>query len=141
MASLVIRGGTVVDGTGAPPFVADVAVAGRQIMAVGKDLKIKGEREVDARGLIVTPGWIDPHVHYDAQIMWDPYLTPSTGNGVTTVVMGNCGVGLAPVPEKMRNFLVDIAESVEDIPGAAIHSALRWDWETYPEYLAVLEKL
>uniref|UniRef100_A0A7S0AFP0 Amidohydrolase 3 domain-containing protein n=1 Tax=Pyrodinium bahamense TaxID=73915 RepID=A0A7S0AFP0_9DINO len=139
--TLVIRGGTVVDGTGAPPFVADVAVRGRTIAAVGKDLPAEGAREVNARGLLVTPGWVDPHTHYDAQMLWDPYFSPSTNNGVSTLVIGNCGVGIAPCQESMRDFLTDICDAVENIPAAAVKEKVKWEWETFPEYLATLEKL
>jgi len=138
--SLVIRGGTVVDGTGGEPFIADVAIKGRTISAIGKDLPVRGMCEVDATGKIVTPGWVDAHTHFDAQATWDPYCTPSTGNGVTTLAVGNCGVGFAPCQESLRDFLVDLMDSVEDIPGSALHEGIRWEWETFPEYLEALSR-
>jgi N-acyl-D-aspartate/D-glutamate deacylase len=136
---LVIRNGTVVDGSGGAPVVADVAVGGRRIEAVGRDVG-RGAREIDAEGLLVTPGWVDIHTHYDAQATWDPYLSPSSEHGVTTVVMGNCGVGFAPVRESLRAELIDLMEAVEDIPGAAMHEGIEWEWESFPEYLAALER-
>eukprot|EP00747_Dinoflagellata_sp_TGD_P207901 gnl/TRDRNA2_/TRDRNA2_81434_c0_seq1.p1 gnl/TRDRNA2_/TRDRNA2_81434_c0~~gnl/TRDRNA2_/TRDRNA2_81434_c0_seq1.p1 ORF type:complete len:667 (+),score=132.98 gnl/TRDRNA2_/TRDRNA2_81434_c0_seq1:77-2077(+) len=140
-ANLIIRGGTIVDGTGAKPFVADIAICGREITAVGKDLPMKGDREVDARGLLVAPGWVDPHTHYDAQMLWDPYFSPSTNNGVSTLVIGNCGVGIAPCHPSTREHIIDVCDAVENIPSASIKEAVKFDWETFPEYLQVLEKL
>lgn len=136
---LVIRGGTIVDGTGAKPYPGDVAIDGGMIVAVGK-VEGRGEREINARGLLVTPGFVDIHTHYDAQATWDPYLTPSSQHGVTTVVMGNCGVGFAPVKPEARNELIDLMEAVEDIPGAAMHEGIKWEWESFPEFLDALDK-
>ena len=135
---LVVRGGTVVDGTGQPPFVADVAVQRGRIVAVGQDVG-RAHREVDARGAIVTPGFVDAHTHYDGQATWDPDLTPSSTHGVTTVVMGCCGVGFAPVRPDERDFMVRIMEGVEEIPGAALEEGIRWEWESFGEYLDTLE--
>ena len=119
MHDLVIRGGSVVDGTGAPARTADVAVSAGRIAAVGK-VGERGRREIAADGAIVTPGFVDIHTHYDAQVRWDPLLTPSSWHGVTTVIVGNCGVGFAPVAPERRAWLIGLMEGVEDIPGAAI---------------------
>ncbi len=137
MHDLVIRGGTVVDGTGAPRRVADVAVDGQTITAVGT-VPGRGRSEIDATGHLVTPGWVDIHTHYDGQVSWDPYLSPSCWHGVTTVVMGNCGVGFAPVKPHFRDRLINIMEGVEDIPGTALTEGITWEWETYPQYLDAL---
>jgi len=134
---LVIRGGTVVDGTGAPRRLADVAIDGDKITAVG-NVPGQGRTEIDARGHLVTPGWVDIHTHYDGQVSWDPYLSPSCWHGVTTVVMGNCGVGFAPVKPHFRERLINIMEGVEDIPGTALTEGITWEWETYPQYLDAL---
>ena len=131
---LVIRGGVVVDGTGAPPRDADVAIDNRRITAVG-EVKGRGRDEIDATGLLVTPGFVDIHTHYDGQVTWDPYLTPSCWQGVTTVVMGNCGVGFAPVRPDKHEWLIALMEGVEDIPGSALHEGIKWNWESFPEYL------
>lgn len=139
MHDIVIRGGTVVDGSGAPARTADVAIDGDRIAAVGDDIG-EGRREIDASGLLVTPGWVDIHTHYDAQATWDPYLTPSGFHGVTTVVMGNCGVGFAPVEEERRDWLIGLMEGVEDIPGAAMSDGIEWEWETFEGYLEALER-
>ncbi len=138
MHDLVIRGGMVVDGTGAPPRRADVAVDGDKITAVG-DIAAKGRREIDATGLIVTPGWVDIHTHYDGQATWDPLMGPSSWHGVTTAIMGNCGVGFAPVRADAHEFLIELMEGVEDIPGSALAEGIDWKWETFPEYLDALE--
>ena len=98
------------------------------ITAVGPNLSVTGAREIDATGLVVTPGWIDVHTHYDAQATWDPLLSPSANCGVTTAIMGNCGVGFAPVQKSLRPFLLDLMEAVEDIPGTALHEGIQWDW-------------
>lgn len=140
MHDLVIRGGTVVDGTGKERFEGDVAVDGGRIVAVG-DVGEKGRREIDAAGRLVSPGWVDIHTHYDGQVTWDPILAPSSWHGVTTIVMGNCGVGFAPVREGQQNFLIELMEGVEDIPGTALHEGMSWNWETFPEYLDALEKM
>jgi N-acyl-D-amino-acid deacylase len=139
MHDLVIRGGLVVDGTGAAPRKADVAVDGDVITQVGTILE-KGRREIDATGLIVTPGWVDIHTHYDGQATWDAYLSPSCWHGVTTVVMGNCGVGFAPARPDRHEWLIGIMEAVEDIPGAALAEGIKWDWETFPQYLDSLDR-
>lgn len=136
---LVIRNGKIVDGTGAKPFIADVALKGDRIAAIGENLAA-GEREIDAKGLLVTPGFVDIHTHYDAQATWDPYLTPSSQHGVTTVVMGNCGVGFAPVREEQRSDLIDLMEAVEDIPGAAMHEGIKWEWESFPEFMDSIDR-
>ncbi len=137
---IVIRNGLVVDGTGSPPFVADVAVKGEKISAVGKELSVSADRIVDATGHIVTPGFVDIHTHYDGQITWDPWLSPSTQHGVTTVLFGNCGVGFAPCREDDKDRLIDFLESVEDIPGIAMHEGIKWTWETFPEYINTLSQ-
>ena len=136
---LVIRGGTVVDGTGAPAREADVAVDGGIVTEVG-DVGGRGREELDAAGLLVTPGWVDIHTHYDGQATWDPLLTPSSWQGVTTVVMGNCGVGFAPVRPDKHEWLIELMEGVEDIPGTALHEGISWGWESFPEYLDVLDR-
>jgi N-acyl-D-aspartate/D-glutamate deacylase len=135
---LVIRNGTVVDGTGTPRRRADVAVDQGRITAVG-EVTGTGRRELDAEGLVVAPGWVDIHTHYDGQASWDPTLSPSPWHGVTTVVMGNCGVGFAPVRPDCHEWLVALMEGVEDIPGTALHEGITWDWETFPEYLDALD--
>jgi N-acyl-D-aspartate/D-glutamate deacylase len=136
---LIVRNGTVVDGTGAAPFVADVAIKDAVIVAVGK---INGTsiKEIDAGGKLVTPGFVDIHTHYDAQAVWDSHLAPSSLHGVTTVVMGNCGVGFAPCRPQDRDKLIELMEGVEDIPGAVMHAGLEWTWESFPQYLDALEK-
>jgi N-acyl-D-amino-acid deacylase len=138
-ADLVIRNGTVVDGAGGPSRRSDVAIEGDRIVAVGGDVG-PGRREIDADGLVVTPGFIDPHTHYDGQATWDPWLSPSSQHGVTTVAMGNCGVGFAPVAPHFHDELIEMMEGVEDIPGTALHEGLRWDWESFPEYFDALER-
>ncbi|HUJ03693.1 MAG TPA: amidohydrolase family protein [Rhizomicrobium sp.] len=135
---LVIRGGNLADGTGAPLREADVAVKDGKIAAVGK-VGGKGSEEIDAKGLLVTPGFVDIHTHYDGQATWDSRLQPSSWHGVTTAVMGNCGVGFAPVRREDRDRLVELMEGVEDIPGAALHEGLKWNWESFGEYLDALD--
>ncbi|MCU1346317.1 MAG: N-acyl-D-aspartate/D-glutamate deacylase [Acidimicrobiia bacterium] len=137
---LVIRGGSVVDGTGAAPVAADVGIVGSRIVEVG-NIASKGRREIDAEGLLVTPGFVDIHTHYDGQATWDPLLAPSSWHGVTSVVMGNCGVGFAPARPDHHDFLISLLEGVEDIPGAALAEGLAWDWESFPEYLDALARL
>ena len=134
MHDLVIRNGTIVDGTGAARFVGDIAVDGGHITSVGK---VAGEaaQTIDATGRIVTPGFVDIHTHYDGQATWDTVLAPSAWHGVTTVVFGNCGVGFAPVAPNRHDQLVKIMEGVEDIPGTALHEGLTWEWQSFPEYL------
>jgi len=136
---LIIRGGTLVDGTGEAARRADIAIRDGVIAAVGK---VEGEaaRTIDATGLTVTPGFVDIHTHYDGQATWDPNLSPSCYHGVTTVVLGNCGVGFAPVHPDKHTFLIELMEGVEDIPGAALSEGIKWDWETFPEYLDALEQ-
>ena len=131
---LVIKGGTVVDGTGSPGRRADVAVSGGRITGVGTDLE--GERVVDASGAVVAPGFIDIHTHYDAQVFWDPALTPSCFHGVTTVVAGNCGFSIAPTRSEHRELIARTLENVEDMDVAALAAGIPWDFETFPEYLA-----
>jgi N-acyl-D-amino-acid deacylase len=139
MHDLVIRGGTVIDGSGAPARAADVAVEGDRIVAVTAPGELgPGRRELHAQGLLVTPGFVDIHTHYDAQATWDPTLTPSSWHGVTTAVMGSCGVGFAPAAPAQREWLVGLMEGVEDIPGAALVEGIRWEWESFPEYLDAL---
>ncbi len=141
---LVITGGTLVDGTGAKRRVADVAIVGDRIVAVGANLLAGGARAgrvIDARDKLVTPGFVDIHTHYDAQATWDPEMTPSSNHGVTTAVMGSCGVGFAPVKPDEQEWLIGLMEGVEDIPGAAMTEGLQWGWESFPEYLDVLDKM
>jgi N-acyl-D-aspartate/D-glutamate deacylase len=135
---LVIRGGNVADGLGGPLRVADVAVKDGKIAAVGK-VPGKGAEEIDAKGLLVTPGFVDIHTHYDGQATWDARMQPSSWHGVTTAVMGNCGVGFAPVRRADRDRLIELMEGVEDIPGAALHEGLKWNWESFGDYLDALE--
>jgi len=139
MFDLKITGGTIVDGTGAERFVGDVAVRDGLIVAVGE---VDGDavETIDAAGLLVTPGFVDIHTHYDGQATWDPVLDPSASHGVTTVVAGNCGVGFAPVRPGEQERLVELMEGVEDIPGTALHEGIQWEWETFPEYLDALAR-
>ena len=136
---LVIRGGTVVDGTGAKARTADVAIDGGRIVAVGQVAE-RGSNEIDADGALVTPGWVDIHSHYDGQATWDDDLAPSSWHGVTTLVMGNCGVGFAPAAPDRHDWLIGLMEGVEDIPGTALAEGITWEWETFPEYLDALER-
>jgi N-acyl-D-aspartate/D-glutamate deacylase len=139
VADLIVRGGTIVDGTGAPPYTGDVAVTDGVISGVsardGGRLDGSGAREIDADGLLVTPGFVDIHTHFDGQITWDPVVAPSSLHGVTTVAVGNCGVGFAPASPDRHDWLISLLEGVEDIPGTALAEGLTWDWETFPEYL------
>ena len=135
---LVVRGGTVIDGTGGAPFEADVAVADGRIAVVGK-VADAGTEEIDAKGHLVTPGFIDIHTHFDAQVMWDRHLTPSSEHGVTTVLMGNCGVGFAPCKPEHRAVMVDVMDGVEDISAAVLDQGLPWTWQSFPEFMDVLE--
>src|SRR3954469_3464974 len=137
MHDIVVRGGSVVDGTGAPPRTADVAITDGRVTEVGR-VDGPATRELDADGLLVTPGFVDIHTHYDGQASWDELLTPSCWHGVTTVVMGNCGVGFAPVAPDKHDWLIGLMEGVEDIPGSALAEGLTWGWESFPEYLDVL---
>lgn len=136
---LIIRNGTIVDGLGGEPYVGDVAVRDGVIAAVGNVNGEAAAREIDATGLLVTPGFVDLHTHYDGQSIWSERLTPSSAHGVTTVVMGNCGVGFAPCRQEDHDVLVDVMAGVEDIPGVVMTDGLPWTWETFPEYLDALE--
>lgn len=138
MADLVIRNGTIIDGTGAPGRHGDVEVTGGVISAVGQ-VAGTGRREIDAEGAIVTPGFIDIHTHFDGQVTWDPIVAPSSLHGVTTIAMGNCGVGFAPAAPDRHDWLISLLEGVEDIPGTALAEGLTWNWETFPEYLDALD--
>ena len=138
MYDLIIKNGTVYDGTGKKPFFADVAIKGNKIVAIG-ELEESSKKVIDAKGKIVAPGFVDIHTHYDGQVTWDPYLRPSTYHGVTTVVMGNCGVGFSPCKPEERDWLISLMEGVEDIPGTALHEGINWQWESFPEYLDTLE--
>ena len=140
MHDLVIRNGKIVDGSGAPAFTGDVAIDNGVITNVGGKAGT-ARREIDATGLLVTPGWVDIHTHYDGQVTWDPYLSPSSWHGVTTIVMGNCGVGFAPVQPGKQEFLIGLMEGVEDIPGAALSEGIKFNWESFPEYLNAIEKM
>jgi len=140
MHDLVVRGGTVVDGTGVPGRTTDVAVSGGVVTEVGR-VDGPARRTIDADGALVTPGFVDVHTHYDGQATWDPLLSPSCWHGVTTVVMGNCGVGFAPCAPDRHEWLIGLMEGVEDIPGSALSEGITWGWESFPEYLDVLERL
>src|SRR4029078_6128438 len=135
---LIIRNGTIVDGLGGEPFVGDVAISDGVIAAVGS-VDGSGTREIDATGLLVTPGFVDLHTHYDGQAIWSDRMTPSSAHGVTTAVMGNCGVGFAPCRSEDHEVLVDVMAGVEDIPGVVMVDGLPWDWETFPQYLDALD--
>jgi N-acyl-D-aspartate/D-glutamate deacylase len=137
MHDVVVRGGTIVDGTGRERFEGDVAIDAGRVAGVGRALG-RGRREVDARGAVVAPGWVDVHTHYDGQVTWDPLLAPSSWHGVTTLVMGNCGVGFAPVRPGSEAFLIELMEGVEDIPGTALSEGIDFRWESFPEYLDAL---
>lgn len=140
MHDIIIRGGTIVDGTGAPRFQADIAITDGIITAVAGHIDGDARETIDARGLLVTPGFIDIHTHYDGQVSWDTLLEPSSAHGVTTVVVGNCGVGFAPVRPGKEEWLVQLMEGVEDIPGTALHEGISWEWETFPEYLDAIDE-
>ncbi len=140
MHDTVIRGGTIVEGTGKPAFTGDVALENGKIASVGGKAG-PGKREIDAKGLLVTPGWVDVHTHYDGQAMWDSELAPSSWHGVTTVLFGNCGVGFAPVRNVDHASLIGMMESIEEIPGIALADGLKWNWETFPEYLDALAQM
>ncbi|ARR54730.1 amidohydrolase [Rhizorhabdus wittichii DC-6] len=138
-ADLLIKGGTIADGSGGEPFAADIAIVDGRIEAVGASPRWSGAEEIDARGLLVTPGFVDIHTHYDGHATWSDRLEPSSAHGVTTVVMGNCGVGFAPCRPQDRDRLVRLMEGVEDLPGPVLHEGLPWDWESFPDYLDRLE--
>ena len=140
MHDIVIRGGTILDGTGSAAFAGDLAIDGAKISQVGGKAG-PAKREIDADGLLVTPGWVDVHTHYDGQATWDPVLAPSSWHGVTTILFGNCGVGFAPVRQEHRAGLIDLMEAIEDIPGTALAEGLNWEWESFPEYLDALERM
>ena len=140
MHDIVIRGGTILDGTGAPAVTGDVAIEGDRIVAVGGTAG-PAKRVIAADGLLVTPGWVDVHTHYDGQATWDPVLAPSSWHGVTTILFGNCGVGFARVRKEHRGELIDLMEAVEDIPGTALTEGLNWEWESFPDYLDALARL
>ncbi len=141
MHDLVVRGGTLVDGTDAEPRTADVAIDAGRITEVGRLDDTTAKETVDADGLLVTPGFVDIHTHYDGQVTWDPLLSPSCWHGVTTLVMGNCGVGFAPVRPGSEEWLIQLMEGVEDIPGTALAEGITWGWESFPEYLDALERM
>ncbi len=136
MHDVIIRGGTIVDGSGAAPFVGDIAFSDGVIREIGPAITSPARREIDAEGHVVTPGWVDIHTHYDGQVSWDTELAPSSHNGVTTVVMGNCGVGFAPVRPGHEKALIELMEGVEDIPGTALYEGIEWGrWESFAEYM------
>ena len=139
MFDLIIKNGSIYDGKGSEPYQADIAISNEKIVEIG-DIKVEAKKVIDAEGKIVTPGFVDIHTHYDGQVTWDPYLRPSTYHGVTTVVMGNCGVGFSPCKPDQRDWLIGLMEGVEDIPGTALHEGIDWEWESFPEYLDALEK-
>lgn len=140
MHELVIRNARIVDGTGAPEFHGDVAISGQTITHVGQ-VDGPARREIDAKGRLLTPGFVDIHTHYDAQATWDPHMLPSGWHGVTTTIFGNCGVGFAPASPDRRDWLIGLMEGVEDIPGAALSEGIKWNWETFPEYLDALDQV
>jgi len=140
MFDIIIRGGTLVDGSGSPSRVADVAITDGRIAQVADRIIGEAREEIDATGRLVTPGFVDIHTHYDGQVSWDTLLEPSSAHGVTTVVGGNCGVGFAPVRPGKEEWLVQLMEGVEDIPGAALHEGINWEWETFPEYLDAIDR-
>ena len=136
---IIIRNGSIIDGTGRDSYKADIAILGDKIVDIGV-IKGASKKEINAKNLIITPGFIDIHTHYDGQAVWDNYLKPSSLHGVTTVIMGNCGVGFAPCKKDDREKLIELMEGVEDIPSPVMHEGLNWDWETFPEYLDALDK-
>jgi len=138
MYDLLIRAGTIVDGSGAPARTGDVAITNGCIVEVGR-ISGAARRVINADGLLVAPGFVDIHTHYDGQATWDPLLTPSCWHGVTTAVMGNCGVGFAPMKSERRQFLIELMEGVEDIPGAVLAEGVDWGWESFSQYLDVLD--
>jgi N-acyl-D-aspartate/D-glutamate deacylase len=139
MFDLVIKGGTVVDGTGGAERTADVAITDGVVVEVGR-VDGAAKETIDADGAIVTPGFVDPHTHFDGQVTWDPLLTPSCWHGITTIVLGNCGVGFAPARPDKHDWLIGLMEGVEDIPGAALSDGIQWGWESYPEYLETVDR-
>lgn len=137
---LVIRNGTIVDGSGGVPYQADIAIYRGRIEAIGPNLRVRADDDIDARGEIVTPGFVDIHTHYDGQVTWEERVTPSSSHGVTTVLMGNCGVGFAPCRPEDRERLVHLMEGVEDLPEVVLTTGLPWNWESFPDYLNSLER-
>ena len=140
MHDLVIRNGEIVDGSGVPAFAGDISIDGDKIVSVGGTAGA-GRREIDASGLLVTPGWVDIHTHYDGQVAWDPFLSPSSWHGVTTLVMGNCGVGFAPVERGKEDFLISMMDGVEDIPTETLKAGINFEWESFGEYLDALSRM
>ena len=139
MHDVVIRGGMIIDGDGGTPYRGDLAIDGDRISTVGSKAG-SARREIEADGLLVTPGWVDVHTHYDGQATWDPILAPSSWHGVTTTLCGNCGVGFAPVRKENHQELIDLMEGVEEIPGTALAEGLAYDWESFPEFLDALDR-
>ena len=139
MRDLLIRNGRIVDGTGRAAYESDLAIDSGRITAIERTLNDKARRVIDAKGAIVTPGFVDIHTHYDGQATWDDLLEPSASHGVTTVIAGNCGVGFAPVRPGGQAELVELMEGVEDIPGIALYEGIEWSWETFPQYLDLLD--
>src|SRR6201986_3755208 len=137
---LIIRNGTIIDGSGGEPYEADILVSGDRIAAIEPNSVRRGAEEIDAKGKIVTPGFVDLHTHYDGQATWDSHLAPSSLHGVTTAIMGNCGVGFAPCRPPQRALLVRLMEGIEDIPNVVLTEGLPWNWETFPEYFDVLAR-
>src|ERR1700759_3780082 len=141
MSSLLIRNGTIVDGSGGDPYEADLAIDGGRISAIGKDLPKgagRGAEEIDARGKLVTPGFVDVHTHYDSLVTWGYLLSPLTWNGVTPVLLGNCGVGFAPCHADQHDMLINLTEGVEDMPEGVLSEGLPWNWHSFPDYLDAL---
>src|SRR3981189_332618 len=139
MHDIVIRGSTIVDGTGKAAYSGDIAIADGRI-AAGGGKQGPGRRDIDAGGLLVTPGWVDIHTHYDGQAMWDPLLAPPLWHGVTPLTFGNCGVGFAPVKKHHRQALMDLMEGVEEIPNPVLAAGLTWEWESFPDFMDALER-
>jgi N-acyl-D-amino-acid deacylase len=140
MLDIVIKNGTVIDGTGAAPRQADIAIQSGKIVEVRPNIDAEAAETIDATDRVVAPGWVDVHTHYDGQVTWDSRLDPSAGHGVTTIVTGNCGVGFAPVKPGAEDWLVQLMEGVEDIPGAALSEGIQWGWESFPDYLDTLDR-
>ena len=140
MLDLIIKNGLIYDGNGGLPFKGDIGIKGQNIQDIGEVLG-KARKEIDATDHIVTPGFVDIHTHYDGQVTWDPLLIPSNYHGVTTVIMGNCGVGFAPCSPEKRDWLIGLMEGVEDIPGAALSEGIKWNWESFPEYMDAVGKM
>ncbi|MGA1715985.1 MAG: amidohydrolase family protein, partial [Ilumatobacteraceae bacterium] len=135
---IVLTGGTIVDGTGRPGFRADLAIRGERIVAIGENLT--GDETIDVSGLVVAPGFIDIHTHYDAQVFWDPAMTPSCFHGVTTVVAGNCGFSIAPTRASDRDLIAHTMEKVEDMDPETLKTGIPWDFESFPEYLESIRR-